>query len=86
LEQSIYITLTPEGDSQTEEGLNCVAELIYNQTVVSQRMWNIFGYIHQSYITDQGIIDEFIVQAGVSIINFMTKASNEYKTFKLNGQ
>jgi hypothetical protein len=31
LEKSLYICISEEGESQTEEGLNCIAELIYNQ-------------------------------------------------------
>jgi hypothetical protein len=30
LEKSLYITLSLDGESQTEEGLNAIAELLYN--------------------------------------------------------
>ena len=45
LEQSLFVTLTDEGESQIEEGLSCIAELIFNQSSVSERMWRFFGQI-----------------------------------------
>ena len=60
LEKSIYICLSDENETQVDEGLSCVAELIYNQNVVSPRMWGIFGHIISSYLTGQGILDSHI--------------------------
>lgn len=35
LEPALYVTLSEEGMSSTDEGLTCIAELIYNQNGIS---------------------------------------------------
>ena len=42
LEQPILTTLNDFGTESTDEGLTCLVELMYNQQVASQRMWNFF--------------------------------------------
>jgi hypothetical protein len=74
--------MTEEGESQIEEGLSCVAELIYNQNQVSQMMWSVFGHITNQYLTDKGCISEYIPQVAVCIINFMNKSPNDFKNMK----
>ena len=39
LETALYTTLTPEGNSSVDEGLTCIAELVYHQEGISNRMW-----------------------------------------------
>lgn len=78
LEKSLYVTLQEDSETQTEEGLNCIAELIFNQNAVSERMWGLFNCIVSNYMTDKGIIDENISAASVCIINFMVKSPSEF--------
>lgn len=42
LEESIKLSLTLEGESSAEDAITCVAELLYNQNEVSQRMWGVY--------------------------------------------
>lgn len=79
LENSIIICLTEAGETSTDEGLTCIAELIYNQNHVSQRMWQHFGRIIETYLGDSGVLDDYIGAASVPLINFMVKAPQEFK-------
>ena len=78
--------MTEEGENQIEEGLSCVAELVFNQSQVSQRMWNIFGHMTHNFMQDKGCIGEYIQQAAEPIINYMNKAPTEFMTMKLGEQ
>lgn len=49
-------------------------------------MWGLFNAIITSYMTDRGIIDENISAASVSIINFMAKAPEDFKSANINGK
>jgi len=60
LEQTLYTCFTEAGRSSCDEALSCIAELIYNQDVVSNRMWGLYAHIVDSYITDKGIMDDMI--------------------------
>ena len=42
LQQPIYETLTDIESASTDEGLTCLAELLYHQNTVSETMWNFF--------------------------------------------
>jgi len=86
LEPSLYITLTVENETQTEEGINCIAELIYNQENVSQTMWGFFVSIVDSYMKDKGILDPHISTVSVVLINYMVKAPVDFISSNLNGQ
>ena len=57
LQQAIYQTLNDQDTASTDEGLTCLAELLYHQETVSQTMWNFFQLIIQSIIEDRGILD-----------------------------
>lgn len=86
LEKSLYVTLQEDSETQTEEGLNCIAELIFNQNSVSERMWGLFNCIVFNYMSDKGIIDENISAASVCIINFMVKSPTEFIGANINGK
>ena len=45
LEQPINTTLQDKFTVSTDEGLTCLAELIYNQEQISERSWNFFNMI-----------------------------------------
>jgi hypothetical protein len=45
LEQPILISLSEQGSTSADEGLSCIAELIYNQEGVSDRMWRLYLHI-----------------------------------------
>ena len=79
LEQPILATLNDYGTESTDEGLTCLCELIYNQTAVSQRMWNFFQLIASSLMEDRGILDGYLDSSFAFIINLMNK---EPQTFK----
>ena len=49
-------------------------------------MWKLYFHIIGLYINDSGIIDECIAQVSVPIINYMTKAPNEFKHANFTGQ
>ena len=42
LDKALYTTLSVEGMSSVDEGLTCIAELIYNQNTVSETMWRFY--------------------------------------------
>jgi hypothetical protein len=48
-------------------------------------MWGFFGHIVNSYLQDKGIIDEFITQSSVPLVNFMVKAPQEFKNANFEG-
>lgn len=73
LEQPLLVTLSEAGCSSVEEGLTCISELLYNQNEVSMRMWNFYQIIVNLILNDRGILDEFLPQASVPLINFMSK-------------
>jgi len=73
LEKPIEITFTEVGCSSIEDGITCLAELLYNQDQISPRMWKFFFTIIDLYVNDKGLIDEFIFQASVPLINYMQK-------------
>jgi len=50
LEEAIYTTLSESGYTNADEGLTIIAELIYNQNEVSERMWRIYQHIINSYL------------------------------------
>jgi hypothetical protein len=85
LEQALYTSLSEAAEICADEGLTCIAELLYNQQGVSQRMWGFYGHIIQIYVQDQGILDEHITQASVPLINFMVKDPNNFKSANFNG-
>jgi hypothetical protein len=87
LEDALYTTLTTEGMSSVDEGLTCIAELVYHQKDISQRMWCFYQHIMTSYIDDKEVIDCELAQAAVPMINYMVKDPQFFKNGKLpNGQ
>jgi hypothetical protein len=52
LETALHTTLSPEGMSSVDEGLTCIAELIYNQNAVSGTMWRFYERIVSLYVED----------------------------------
>lgn len=42
LERALYTTLSHDGMSSVDEGLTCIAELIYNQNSISETMWKFY--------------------------------------------
>lgn len=85
LEQPIYTCLSDPSGASADEGLTCVAELIYNQQSVSPRMWGMYAYIINLYIQDKVVLDTLISQASVPLINFMVKAPEQFKTASFEG-
>ena len=65
------MTFTEAGNSQIEDGITCLSELLYNQEHISNRMWKYFFTIVDLYVNDRGLIDEFMFQASVPLINYM---------------
>ena len=58
LETALYTTLTPEGMSSVDEGLTCIAELIYHQQSISERMWCFYQHILSLYLEDKNVLDD----------------------------
>lgn len=85
LEQPLMATLTEHGQSSVEEGIACIAELLYNQDQVSVRMWNFYSIMINLILQDKGILDEFLCQASVPFINFMSKNPEQFKSCSFNG-
>lgn len=79
LEKALYITLTPAGMSSVDEGLTCIAELVYHQEGISDRMWMFYQHIMSVYMDDKGVIDCELAQAAVPLINYMVKAPDAFK-------
>lgn len=86
LENSLHLTLTEECETQTEEGLTCIAELIYNQNQVSPTMWGLFAAIIDSYQKEKGLLDPHMSTVSVALINYMVKAPTDFVSANLNGQ
>lgn len=80
LQQPIYETLIDIETTSTDEGLTCLAELLYHQNGVSQTMWNFFQHITESIMSDKGILDQFINPAFVVIINIMNRDPGSFTT------
>ena len=80
LQQPILATLQDVDTASTDEGLTCLAELLYHQETVSGTMWGFFQLIIDSIMTDKGILDQFTDAAFVVIINIMNKDPNAFKT------
>jgi len=87
LETALYTTLSVGGMSSVDEGLTCIAELIYNQNAISETMWRFYQHIVSLYVDDKGVMDCELAQAAVPLINYMVKSPNEFRTLVLpNGQ
>lgn len=71
LEKPIEVTFTEAGVASIEDGIDCLAELLYNQDNISPRMWRFYFLIVDLYVNDRGIIDDYMFQASVPLINFM---------------
>jgi hypothetical protein len=54
------MSLSEHGQDNADEGLTLVSELIYNQNVVSERMWKIYFHIINLYVKDSGVVDDKI--------------------------
>jgi hypothetical protein len=83
---ALQITLTEQGSTNADEGLTCIAELIYNQQKVSENMWGIYQHIINSYLRDEQVLEDIIGQASVPLINFMVKDPESFKHAKFQGQ
>lgn len=88
LEESIYLCFADDshGGDYIEEGITCISELLYNQSTISERMWKLYFHMMGLYISDAGVLDEYLAQISVPIINYMTKAPNEFKHANFTGQ
>lgn len=88
LEESIYLCFADDshGGDYVEEGITCISELLYNQSTISERMWKLYFHMMGLYISDAGVLDEYLAQISVPIINYMTKAPNEFKHANFTGQ
>lgn len=80
LEQPIAATLTSQLTTSTDEGLTCLAELVYNQDRISPRMWHFFQLIVNSILTDQGVFDEYLQQVFAVFIGMLNKEPEVFKT------
>jgi len=49
-------------------------------------MWNFYQIIVDLIVNDRGILDEFLPQASVPLINFMQKNPDQFRTASFNGQ
>ena len=78
LERPIEATFTEVGSSSIEDGITLLSELLYNQEQVSPRMWKFFFIITDLYNNDRGILDDFIHQACVPLINYMQKNPQQF--------
>lgn len=85
LEKPIEATFTEAGASSIEDGITCLAELLYNQDRVSPRLWRFYFTIIDLYVNDRGLIDEFIFQASVPLINYMQKDPEQFRSAVFEG-
>lgn len=60
LEEPLKLTLTQAGASSVEDGLVCISELLYNQDTISSRMWYFYVRIVESYLKNEGILEDFL--------------------------
>ncbi len=68
-----------------EDGITCLAELLYNQNEISPRLWRYYFLIIDLYVNDRGIIDDFIFQASVPLINYMQKNPDQFRNAVFEG-
>jgi hypothetical protein len=61
LDDALRACLSEKGHTAVDEGLTCVTELLYNQSIVSDRMWGFFFHITDLYLQDKGVIDQSII-------------------------
>ena len=85
LEQPLLAALSEAGQCAVEDGLTCIAELLYNQGSVSPRMWQFYMVIVDLVVGNKGVLDEFLPQAAVPLINFMNKSPNEFRAASFEG-
>lgn len=85
LDQPISACFTSLGQDSTEEGISCLAEILYNQDSISPRMWKFYQTIIDLYVNDRGILDEYIQNASVPLINYMSKNPEEFRTASFDG-
>ncbi len=78
--QSLNEALIDPNQASIEEGLSCIAELLFNQSHISERMWYFFQLIVTSIMTDQGQFDDYFSAVFVVLINFLNKGSEQMKT------
>lgn len=62
-----------------------MAEILYNQDGVSERMWNLYLLIIDAILNNKGVLDEVLHIACVSLINFINKAPEQFRDMNLNG-
>lgn len=86
LEQPLLATLTENGQCAVEDGITCISELLYNQSNVSPRMWNFYVVIVDLVVGNKGVLDEFLPQASVPLINFMNKSPNDFRAAHFEGR
>jgi len=61
-----------------------LAELTYNATTISERMWSFFQEIVVSILDGKGILDDFLPQTFVPLLNFMKNDPERFKTLQLS--
>lgn len=49
-------------------------------------MWNFYQVIIDLIMHDKGILDEFLPQVSVPLINFISKSPDQFRTASFNGQ
>lgn len=84
--QSLHEALVDPNQASIEEGLSCIAELLFNQSHISERMWYFFQLIVTSIMTDQGQFDDYFSAVFVVLINFLNKGSEQMKTLQFPNQ
>jgi hypothetical protein len=70
---------------QVEDGLSCIAELLYNQDSVSDRMWNFYIALADSFLNGKGVLDEFLHVVSVPFLNFINKSPTQFRDLSVNG-
>ncbi len=69
-----------------EDGITCISEILYNQEHVSPRMWNFYMVIMDAILNNKGILDEYLAQVAVPLINYMNKSPDEFRNANFEGQ
>lgn len=85
LTQPIQISINDPNGTSVEEGLTCLAILLYNQQQISQNMWSFFSQLVASILSDQGLYDNYLNTVFVVLINFLNKAPEQTKQIEFPG-
>lgn len=78
LQECLTITITQPDNMSVEEGLTCISELLYNQPQISDLMWSYYPIMMDSFINNKGILDEYIPQTAVPVLNYISKNPQQF--------